>query len=298
MTRAVKKDSPKTALYPLFRQKFDRFLDKKAIKTAKKAPAVAIHGGNFCQKKFAGKERDAETGLYYYGARYLDPRAGRWLSGDPALGEYVPSAPVNDEARKRNESLPGMGGVFNYANLHVYHYAGNNPVKYTDPDGEYAEVTVNGNNVNIVVPVVFLNGSRREREQFVRAAEQIWSGQFGDYNVTLKIEERDPSQGRVNTVKWEDRAYDNSLGRVENEKELYLSRKFRHGGLSTGLGSLGIFNVDEFYNADQVIAHEVGHLMNLRHNEDKQNIMREEIFENLETFSVNQKNIEDIIERN
>jgi hypothetical protein len=28
-----------------------------------------------------------------------------------------------------------MGGVFNYVNLHVYHYAGNNPVKYTDPDG-------------------------------------------------------------------------------------------------------------------------------------------------------------------
>jgi RHS repeat-associated protein len=82
-----------------------------------------------------GKEQDSETGLYYYGARYLDPRAGRWLSGDPAVGEYIPSAPVNEEARKRNGSLPGMGGVFNYANLHVYHYAGNNPVKYTDPDG-------------------------------------------------------------------------------------------------------------------------------------------------------------------
>jgi hypothetical protein len=35
----------------------------------------------------------------------------------------------------RNGSLPGMGGVYNYVNLHVYHYAGNNPVKYTDPDG-------------------------------------------------------------------------------------------------------------------------------------------------------------------
>jgi GH24 family phage-related lysozyme (muramidase) len=28
-----------------------------------------------------------------------------------------------------------MGGVFNCVNLHVYHYAGNNPVKYVDPDG-------------------------------------------------------------------------------------------------------------------------------------------------------------------
>ena len=83
------------------------------------------------------KESDSETGLYYFEARYLDPKASRWLSGDPALGEYLPSAPVNDEARKRNGSLPGMGGVFNYVNLHVYHYAGNNPVKYVDPDGNY-----------------------------------------------------------------------------------------------------------------------------------------------------------------
>jgi len=30
-----------------------------------------------------------------------------------------------------------MGGVFNVVNLHVYHYAGNNPVKYTDPDGKF-----------------------------------------------------------------------------------------------------------------------------------------------------------------
>ena len=77
-----------------------------------------------------------ETGVNYYGARYLDPKYSRWLSGDPALGEYIPKAPIDDEAKKHNENLPGMGGVFNVVNLHLYHYAGNNPVKYTDPDGK------------------------------------------------------------------------------------------------------------------------------------------------------------------
>jgi RHS repeat-associated protein len=79
--------------------------------------------------RFTGKEMDAETGFYYYGARYLDPKTSRWVSADPALGEYVPTP--GQEAGK----LPGMGGVFNTVNLHVYHYAGNNPVKYVDPDG-------------------------------------------------------------------------------------------------------------------------------------------------------------------
>ena len=45
-------------------------------------------------------------------------------------------APVNDEAKKHNQQLPGMGGVFNVINFQLYHYAWNDPVKYTDPDGK------------------------------------------------------------------------------------------------------------------------------------------------------------------
>ena len=32
---------------------------------------------------FNGKELDEETGFYYYGARYLKPTNGMWLSVDP-----------------------------------------------------------------------------------------------------------------------------------------------------------------------------------------------------------------------
>jgi len=35
-----------------------------------------------------------------------------------------------------SKKLAGLGGVFNAVNMDVYHYAGNNPVKLVDPDGQ------------------------------------------------------------------------------------------------------------------------------------------------------------------
>jgi RHS repeat-associated protein len=83
--------------------------------------------------RFTAHERDPETGFTYAGARYLDPRTSRWISADPAMweGDYFPRP--GQGAR----DLPGMGGIFNIVNMHVFHYAGNNPIKYVDPDGRF-----------------------------------------------------------------------------------------------------------------------------------------------------------------
>ena len=70
---------------------------------------------------FAGKELDEETGLYYFGARYYDPRTGVWQSPDPESANYLAGAP--------------NGGVYTSVNLATYTYAANNPIVYGDPTG-------------------------------------------------------------------------------------------------------------------------------------------------------------------
>ncbi|MGJ0639246.1 RHS repeat-associated core domain-containing protein [Xenorhabdus bovienii] len=62
--------------------------------------------------RYSGKERDA-TGLYYYGYRYYQPWAGRWLSADPAgtvdgmnLYRMVRNNPVNYYDEQGAISLP------------------------------------------------------------------------------------------------------------------------------------------------------------------------------------------------
>ncbi|HEX2189995.1 MAG TPA: SpvB/TcaC N-terminal domain-containing protein [Longimicrobiaceae bacterium] len=60
--------------------------------------------------RYSGKERDEETGLYYYGARYYAPWLGRWTSADPL-------------------------GMVNQTSLYVF--ASNNPVNRVDVAGLY-----------------------------------------------------------------------------------------------------------------------------------------------------------------
>lgn len=76
---------------------------------------------------FTGKELDEETGLYYFGARYFDPRTSVWQSADPVLAHYLVSG-----------TGAANGGVYFPQNLALYSYGFGNPLRYRDPDGRLA----------------------------------------------------------------------------------------------------------------------------------------------------------------
>jgi RHS repeat-associated protein len=65
-------------------------------------------------RKFTGKERDAETGLDFFGARYFSSAQGRFTSPDPAMS----SAKLGDPQTWNR-----------------YAYVTNNPLRYVDSDG-------------------------------------------------------------------------------------------------------------------------------------------------------------------
>lgn len=72
---------------------------------------------------FTGKERDTESGLDYFGARYYSSSMGRWMSPDWAHDiDPVPYAILSEPQ-----------------SLNLYNYVGNNPLKNRDDDGHTNE---------------------------------------------------------------------------------------------------------------------------------------------------------------
>ena len=73
---------------------------------------VTHTGATEVKHRFTGQEADDSTGLYYYGARYMDPQLGRFITADPTVQH--PNDPQD---------------------LNRYAYARNNPIRFTDPTG-------------------------------------------------------------------------------------------------------------------------------------------------------------------
>jgi len=70
--------------------------------------------------KFTGKERDIESGLDYFGARYMSSTQGRFTSADAPFADQRPSDPQS---------------------WNLYAYVRNNPLRFIDPTGRAIQLT-------------------------------------------------------------------------------------------------------------------------------------------------------------
>jgi RHS repeat-associated protein len=94
---------------------------------------------------FTGKERDAESGLDYFGARYYGSSMGRFMSPDwAAKAEPVPYSKLD-----------------NPQSLNLYSYVYNNPLSKADPDGHCAEdaCVVEGGTALVVGGIAIVAGT-------------------------------------------------------------------------------------------------------------------------------------------
>ena len=104
---------------------------------------------------YTDQERDDESGLLYYGARYYHPTLGRFTQPDPV---------ITDIGRKEL-AMAMMSPQL----LNGYSYVGNNPMKHVDPTGE------SGNPFG--VPFDYATEGARIMGQFFQNTAENWRAQ-------------------------------------------------------------------------------------------------------------------------
>jgi RHS repeat-associated protein len=148
------------------------------------------------RQRFTGKERDSETFFDYYGARYYRNVIGRFTTADNSTGSGGP--------------LP-YATLTNPQSINLYAYAGNNPLRYTDPTGHCfvgpdcaVEVSVAGLVAQGIVAVTVakividnreaINRNAVEATQFiVQAAGELASG-AGSVSRAEELRGGEPAQ--------------------------------------------------------------------------------------------------------
>lgn len=82
--------------------------------TSQSSTTTATYGYGVLSDLFTGKERDTETGLDYFGARYMSSAQGRFTSPDRPFADQHPADPQS---------------------WNLYSYVRNNPLRLVDDDG-------------------------------------------------------------------------------------------------------------------------------------------------------------------
>jgi RHS repeat-associated protein len=114
------------------------------------------------QLKFSGKERDAESGLDYFGARYYDKNQYRFISVDPAVTRRF----VQLEPQKWN----------------FYAYCLGNPICFLDPTGRWGSSAHYGQTYSIAIFVNMPKGLADDISQACMNVDLDLATTAGDLN--------------------------------------------------------------------------------------------------------------------
>ena len=207
--------------------------------------------------RFTGKELDEETGLYYYGARYLDPKYSRWLSGDPALNEYIPKAGAD------TSKLPN-GGAYNCFNFAVFGYGNNNPIKYNDPTGETASYSIDDENKTITINVEIIIFGKDATSEIAQIYEKgimdAWGGEWTanyngeEYKVSINANVKLGKRPNIFQKIWNFFFGTKNYVNVENRERAYVVFGFYGNWRAVGRGTRTL-------SQDNPAGHEFGHLL-------------------------------------
>lgn len=196
---------------------------------------------------FNAKEFDEETGMYYYGARYYEPKLSVWMSTD-------------------SEELK-------FPNIGTYTYAANNPIKFIDADGKSARVTKNTADKTVTITAHFVFFGEASSSLLASQMAQDIQNKWNEPHAKVVIDGTQYSVKFVITGEHRDKGFGLSLEKAFNTDPTNNYVEVRNTvddgpikGVSymTRGGNEGVFlksNVEKVGSSTE--AHEFGHSLGL-----------------------------------